>query len=137
MRLNLFDCLHVDERADHRTPLEAVGDLHRAGRLREVLRKGIVDAVLHQKSIGAHAGLAGIAVFGRDRALHHYLDIGVVEDDEWRVAAQFQRELFDGAGALLHQQFADFGRAGEGQFADGWIRGQFTLISLVGPAPRP
>jgi hypothetical protein len=34
--------------------------------------------------------------------------------------------LFDRAGALLHQQFADLGRAGEGQLAHGRVRGHLA-----------
>ena len=37
MRLDLLDRLHVDQRADHRTRLEPVGDLHGPGGLREAL----------------------------------------------------------------------------------------------------
>jgi hypothetical protein len=33
VRLDLLDCLHVYERADHGTRVGPVGDLHRAGRL--------------------------------------------------------------------------------------------------------
>src|SRR6266571_840367 len=51
------------------------------------------------------------------QALDRHIDVGVVKDDEWRVAARFERQLLDRAGALLHQQFAGLGRAGEGQFA--------------------
>ena len=45
------------------------------------------------------------------------IEVGVVEDDEGRVAAQFQRDLLHRAGALRHQQLADLGRAGEGELA--------------------
>jgi hypothetical protein len=90
----------------------------------EALSEGVVDAVLHQDAVGAHAGLAGVAVLRGDRTLDRSLDIGVVEDDERGVAAQFERELFDRAGALLHQQFPDLGRAGEGQFADDRVQGE-------------
>src|SRR5262249_6399999 len=43
------------------------------------------------------------------QALDRHLDIGVVKDGKRRVAAQFERDLLDSAGALLHQQFADLG----------------------------
>ena len=109
---------HVNERPDYSTRLEPAGNLHGTGGLGEALGKGVVDAVLHRDPVGADAGLAGIPIFRGDRSLDRHLDIGVVEDDERRVAAQFKRELFDRAGALLHQQFADLRRAGEGQFVD-------------------
>src|SRR5581483_514392 len=69
--------------------------------LGEPLGKGVVDSVLHQDAVGADAGLPGIAVFRGDRALDRHLDIGVVEDDERGVAAEFERDLLDRAGALL------------------------------------
>jgi hypothetical protein len=63
-----------------------------------------------------------------------------VKDDKPRVAAQFERQLLDRACALLHQQIADLGRAGEGQLAwgsrlcakkrpvrFGWLRSQTVL----------
>jgi hypothetical protein len=125
VRFDLLDRFHVDQGPDHRARLEPVGDLHRAGSLGEALSERVVDAVLHQDAIGADAGLAGIPVFRGDGALDRHLDVGVVEDDEWRVAAEFEREFLDRAGALLHQQFADLGRANEGQLADG----RFELAS--------
>ena len=81
MRRDLLDRLHVDERADHSTRFEAVYDLHGTGGLGEALGKGVIDAVLHQDAVGAHAYLAGIAIFRGDRTLDRHLDIGVVKDD--------------------------------------------------------
>jgi hypothetical protein len=62
-----------------------------AGGLGETPGEGVIDAVLHQDAVGVDAGLAGVAVFGRDRALDRHLDVGVVEDDERRVAAETTR----------------------------------------------
>jgi hypothetical protein len=62
-----------------------VGDFHRAGGLGESLGKGVIDAVLHQDAVGADAGLAGVAVFRGDGTLDRHLDIGVVEDDDFRM----------------------------------------------------
>jgi hypothetical protein len=39
--------LHVDQRPDHRTRLEPVGDLHRLRGLGEALGEGVVYAVLN------------------------------------------------------------------------------------------
>ena len=86
VRLDLLDRLHVNQRADHRTRLEPVGDLHRTGGLGEALGERVVDAVLHQDAVGAHTGLAGIAVFRGDGTFDRRLDIGVVKDDERRIA---------------------------------------------------
>src|SRR5258708_32767084 len=80
VRLDLLDRLHVDQGADHGTRLEPVGDLHGTSGLGEALGKGVIDAVLHQDAVGAHAGLPGIAVFRGDGTLHRSLDIGLVKD---------------------------------------------------------
>ena len=61
------------------------------------MRSGYVagDAALHERAIGAHAGLAGVAVLGDHGALDGAVEVGVVEDDEGCVAAQFERDLLD------------------------------------------
>ena len=50
------------------------------------------------------------------------VEIGVVENDEGRVAAELHGELLQRPGALRHQKLADLGRTGEGELADGRIR---------------
>jgi hypothetical protein len=57
--------------------------------------EGVVHAVLHQQPVGADAGLAGVAVLRGDRALDRGVEVGVVEDDERRVAAELERDLLD------------------------------------------
>jgi len=71
VRLDLLDRLPVNERPDHRTRLEPVGDLHRARGLGEALRKRVVNAVLHQDAVSANVGLVSIPIFRGDR-----LDVG-------------------------------------------------------------
>jgi len=63
------------------------------------------------------------------------VDVGVVEHDEGRVAAQFQRQLLDGGCALRHQDAAHFGGAGEGQVAhhDRWRK--VTLPTAIELSP--
>jgi hypothetical protein len=52
------------------------------------------------------------------QALDRRLDIGIFKDDERRVAAQFERELFDGAAHCSIKSFAGLGRTREGQLAN-------------------
>ncbi len=116
----------VDQRALRHAGGESVADLERADRLRQARGEFIVNRVLHEKAIGADAGLPGVAVFRGDGAIDRGVEIGVVEHDEGRVAAQFERDFFHRAGALPHQELADLGRAGEGQLAHDGIRGEFA-----------
>ena len=82
----------------------------------------VVDRVLHEQAVRADAGLAGVAVLRRDRALHRRVQIRIVEHDERRVAAELERQLLHRRRALRHQQLADLGRAGERQLADDRVR---------------
>ncbi|MPN26183.1 hypothetical protein SDC9_173607 [bioreactor metagenome] len=52
--------------------------------------KGVVDAVLHQQAVGTHAGLTGVAVLRRHGTSDRGVEVGIVEHDEWGVAAKFQ-----------------------------------------------
>ena len=81
----------------------------------EALGERVVNARLHVEAVGAHAGLPGIALLRGERAGHRGLDVGIVEHDERRVAAQFHRDLLHGRGALPDQDFPDLGGAGEGE----------------------
>ena len=63
--------------------------------------------VLDQEAVRAHAGLAHVAVLRGQRALDRGVEVGVVEDDERRIAAQLQRHLLHRRGALGHQLLAD------------------------------
>src|SRR5262249_53583938 len=78
----------------------------------------IVDGILHEDAIGADAGLAGVPVFGGDGPFNGGIEIGIIENDERSVAAEFERELLDGSSALRHQQLADFRSAGESHLAN-------------------
>ena len=142
VRFDLLDRLHVDQWPDPGTRLEPVGDIHRTCGLGEALGEGVVDAVLHQNPVGADAGLAGIPIFRGDRPFTAISISASSKTMNRRIATQFQRQFLDPAGTLLHQQFADLGRAGEGQFADDRVRGQlgahqFRQLRDAGESPRP
>src|SRR5436190_2100172 len=103
----------VDQRADHDAGLGAGTDLERFDFVREFLRELVVNGVLHVDAIRANAGLAGIAILARDCTIDGGVNVGVVEYDKGRVAAELERELLDRVRRLPHQDAPDFGRAGE------------------------
>ena len=63
-----------------------------------------------------------VAELAEHRAGHRLVEVGVVEDDERRVAAELERDLLHRPRALRHQQLPDLGRAGEADLADGRVR---------------
>ena len=123
---NLFDTGHVDQRALLGFTFEAVADGHRRDGFAELGNEIVIHAGLHIDSVCTDAGLTGIAVFRRHRAGDRCIQVGIVKDDERRVTAKFHGYFFHRIGALLHQDFADFSRAGEGQLADNRVAGHFA-----------
>ena len=121
-RLDLGDRLAVDQRADSGAGLDAGADGELLDRLDQRRREAVVDAGLHQDAVGADASLAGVAIFGGHGAGDGLIEIGVVEDDERRVAAELERELLHRVGALPIEHLADRGRAGEGELAHAGCR---------------
>ncbi len=109
MLFNLFNGGHIDQRALLRFALQAIADDHCVDSSTEFFDEFVVDARLHVDSVGAHTGLAGIAVFAGHRTQHGGIDIGVVKDNERRVSAQFHRHFFDRVGTLLQQDLTDLG----------------------------
>ncbi len=126
MLLDLGRGAIVDQRADIDAIVQAVADLQLLNRRLEFLREGIVHAVLHVDTVDAHTGLPGVAVLGLHGALHRLVQVGIVEHQEGRVAAQLQRNLLDAWRALLHQLGADFGGPSESDLAHDGVSGQLV-----------
>mmetsp|Transcript_10543 Transcript_10543/g.31058 ORF Transcript_10543/g.31058 Transcript_10543/m.31058 type:complete len:324 (+) Transcript_10543:743-1714(+) len=90
---------------------------------------------MDQETIGADARLSRVSKFRRHRGIHGLIDVGVVEDYERSVPAQFQRHFFDGIAPLLHEKFSHgrgtreaylfYGRVGAEFFTD--VRGRFPV----------
>ncbi len=119
VRLDLPDGAVVDQRAVRDALLVPAADLERLDLLGEQPREGVVDAFLHVDAVRADARLARGAELAGDSAGDGGVEVGVVEDDEWGVAAQLEGEFFQSVGGLLHEELADGRGAGEGDFAHG------------------
>ena len=126
MRFDFGQTRRVDQRAKHDTGLGAGTHLHAGGAFGKTGGKFFVNTRLHQKAVGANAGLAGVAVFCDQSAVDRSIHIGVVENDKRRIAAELQRHLFHRRGALRHQQTAHSRRAGERELADDRIGRQLA-----------
>src|SRR6185437_4479345 len=92
-------------------------------RIDQLAGERLVDRALHIQPVDTDTGLAGVAVFARDRSSHRRIQVGVLKYDEWGIAAELQRHLLHRLRALRHQLLADTGGTGEGELADDRIGG--------------
>src|SRR6266852_5146477 len=123
-----FDFLNggfVDERALSAAGFETGSGLECSDGGGEFGGEDIVDAVLNKDSVGADAGLAGIAILGGDGAFDGGIQIGIFKNNERGVAAEFEGKLLDRYGALGHEDFADLRRASERELAHDRIGSEF------------
>ena len=74
-----------------------------------------------------------VAELAEQRAGDRLVEVGVVEDDERRVAAELERDLLHLPRALRHQELPDLGRAGEAELADERARRQLARRSPARP----
>ena len=65
------------------------------------------DRLVHDEPVGRGAGLADVAHLGEHRAVDGLVQVGVAEDQERGVAAEFHRHLEHLLGGLLDQLLAD------------------------------
>ena len=107
----------MDERAKLDAIVKPVPDAQFGNGFCQFPAKCVVNPVLHVNAVGADAGLAVIAKLAGDRTGHRVVQIGVIEHDEGRVAAQFHRAFHDLVGGLPHQDAPHFGRTGEAELA--------------------
>jgi hypothetical protein len=87
-------------------------------RARSLSVEPLGDALLHED---ARAGAADLPLVEPDRvdhALDDAVEVGVVEDDEGRLAAELQRQLLAAPGGGRADDAADLGGAGEGDLVD-------------------
>ena len=124
MSFHFGEALLVDQRPDIYTSISAAPDLQCRHFRFHYFGKGVIYGSLHINPVGGHTGLSGVAIFGLHQTLGGGIQIGIIEDDERRIATQFQREFFDGVGALAHQDAADLGGAGEREFAHNRVGAQ-------------
>jgi hypothetical protein len=120
----------VDQRALIDRPFETGAHPHDCNPRGKLLRKGIMDRLVDEEAVGADAGLPGVAELGGQRPFDRRIEIGILEDDERRVAAQFEAHPLDRPGALRGQQLAHRGRAGEGELGHARIGGQHFANGL-------
>ena len=107
----------ADDRAHLHRRVEAVAELQRLRARGEAVDEGVVQALVDEEAVGGDADLAGVGELGRHRDVQRRLEVGVVVDDERRVAAEFHRHLLHGVGGVADHLLADARRAGQRHLA--------------------
>src|SRR5439155_16891350 len=108
----------IDQRADVVRLVQRRADAQVLHARLDLLDEARVDRFLHQQARTGAAYLALIEPYRVDQAFDRGVEIRIVEHDERRLAAQFQRQLLAAAGGRFADDAADFGRTREGQLVD-------------------
>ncbi len=91
----------------------------------------IGDGLVHQQARGGRADLTGIEVDARHHPVGGFLDVGIIEHDDRRLAAKLQGDTARAAGRSLHDLLADHIAAGEGNLVDARMTGQRRADGLA------
>ena len=102
-------------------------------RAAEPLDDFVVRLLLHQHAGAGRADLAGIEEDAGGRSFGRGFEIGIVENDVGRLAAELERDALEVAGRALHDSAADAGRAGEGDLVDVGVIDQRVADDAAGP----
>jgi hypothetical protein len=86
-----------------------------------------------QDAVGRHADLALVEEGGKRRRFDRGVEVGVVQHDDRILAAQFQQHRLQVLAAVLGDDAADLGRAGEVHAA----HGRAPRSGVPPLAPRP
>ena len=82
----------VNDRADHGVRLVGVTDLDGPNAIRKAFHKRVVDTIVDDEPVDAHADLALVQKLAEDRCLQDVIDVGIVQHDKRAVAAQLEFE---------------------------------------------
>ena len=116
----------------------------RATRAASFSRKAARTRALDEDAGAVRADLAGRVEVGQQRARHRIVEVGVVEDDQRRLAAELERHVLERLRRVRHHRLAGADLAGERHLArwpDGGSRGAPVSAkpwtTLKTPSGRP
>ncbi|CCV04004.1 hypothetical protein MESS2_1190004 [Mesorhizobium metallidurans STM 2683] len=112
--LDAVELAQIDQRADIGVLVERAADAQPAHPHLDLGDEGVGYAFLHQQPRTGAADLALVEPDAVDQTLDGAVEIGVLEDDEGRLAAKLQRQFFAGPRGGFPDDLADFRRTGEG-----------------------
>ena len=105
--------LGADERAHLGGFVRGVSDLDAPRGVDQRVQEAVVHRPLDEDPRARTAVLASVVEDRVGRRRGRLLEIGVLEDDVRRLAAELERDALDGLRGALHDEPSDLGRAGE------------------------
>ncbi len=118
------DATLIGERAHHDTIFQAIAHLDCLGCFHKTFKEPIGHTFLHKEAGRGDTDLAGIAELGKRGDFDGLVDIGVVEDHDRRMAAQFHRCALHVPAGQCSQMFANGRGACEGYLANDRMRNE-------------
>ena len=86
-----LDRFEIDDRAEDGIAFRRVARRQRGGLGGELADEGVGDRLIDHEALGRHADLSLIHERAESRRIHRRVEIGVVEHDHRRLAAQFEQ----------------------------------------------
>ena len=131
--LNPREVVRVDERRDRGHWIATVAQYVALRREREAREEFVADRVFNEESRARETDLARVVVHQRG-LFDRDVEVGVGEDDERSLAAEFGREGHEVLGGRNADQPSGLGRAGKGDASHPWVtnegRADFLAESL-------
>ena len=108
----------ADQRPHLRFRVERIADADLLGALGQALDEAVVDALLHEDARAVGADLAGRIEIAEHGAADGVFEIGVVEDDQRRLAAKLHRRVLHLRAGERQHLAAGRHRAGQRDLGD-------------------
>ena len=108
----------IDDRANIDSLIQRRANAQRLHARADLFVEALGDALLHQQPRARAAHLPLVEPDAVDKAFHSGIKIGVVEDNERALAAEFERQFLTGIRRDLADDAANFGGTGECNLVD-------------------
>ncbi len=134
-RAHMRDRVPVDQRAEHHVAFARIAGRQRARLGGEFLDESVGDLLVDHDALGRHADLSLIDEGAERGRVHRGVEVGVVEHDQRRLAAELEQDRLEVARRGFRDQPPGAGRAGEADAPHRRVRDQ-RLDHLAGVLRR-